>query len=169
MTHPYKTESPKSIYDWGAATFGPRIPTIMAVRTGMEVAELVIAFANDHDFDKKRDELSDVAIMLWQLAVTHSVDARPTPSISFINPQGHGPLAFVMALNHAFSVYLERLVCKGSEPYEWLKKALMALEEIAALMGLDLPSLVDAKMQINRARTWKCLDKGVFQHATVAA
>ena len=169
MTRPFKTETPMSIYLWGEETFGVRSSAQIAARTSLEVVELVMAVLNEHAHEKQVEELADVAVMSWQLAVAHSVDARPVPSVSFVNAYDDTPLAYTLALSRSFSTYVERLVCqrvtgKGSEPAEWLKKTLMVLEAIAQLLNVDLPSIVDAKMEINRARVWAKLDNGHFQH-----
>lgn len=168
MSRRYKQENPKSIYIWGEETFGKRSTQSVAARTALEVCELVIAFVNHHPLDKQLDELADVAVMTWQLAVAHSIDARPIPSINFIGALNDTPLSYAVALSRAFGTYMERLVCAGNDPGDHLKKTLMALEEIANLMGVDLPSLVDEKMAINRARLWAKLADGNYQHSAVA-
>lgn len=190
MTHPYKKETPVSIYIWSRDTFGIRPPLMVAARTSCEVSELVVALVNGHSGDKLAGEIADCAIMMWQLAAAHSCDARPSvhngSSLDLMDPEAivearpeidtkavgalkPEAVAIGMALYRHFAHYMERIVLKPKEPRNYLVKALMALELLARELALDLPQLVDAKMKINRARSWKEIGTGHYQHSEAAA
>lgn len=185
MSRFYNTETPIGIYNWSKDTFGPRTPLMVAGRTSCEVSELVVALVNGHSNAKLGGEIADVAIMLWQLAAAHSCDARPAVDerlVAVEEPEARpeidekmvgalkpGIVSIGLALNRHFSLYIERVALKPKEPRNYLVKALMALEWLARDLELSLPELVDAKMKINRARTWEEVGAGHFQHSEVAA
>ena len=169
MSRSYINETHRCIYMWAEQVFEKRLAPVIAARTSLEICELVIAYMGEHSREKKVEEIADCAIMMWQLAFAHNIDARPVSSTSFISALEESPVGYALAIFRSFATYMERANAKGAhDAPEHLKKALMALEELANIEGIELPGEVDRKMLINRARTWEKLVSGHFQHVAVA-
>lgn len=161
---PFRKETPNKIWQWNIETFNYRSALQLSVRTSKEIAELLIEVMNDNPAGVV-EEITDVAIMHWAIAAWANADPRPFIEEDINSCDDIYDLA--ACLNMHFSKYIRRCCpnSKSNDAARYLKLSLMCLERIIALLNLDIAELVDAKMQINRARSWNQLSDGNFQHA----
>lgn len=167
-------ETPETILAWSDACFGSPTTLQIAVRTSKEVNEAMCAILNNAAPEVITDELADCGVMLWQVAARFGVDHYSTL----------GPLpvatdasrwAEAVYLQLAFTKVLDNLRLaaaygRAHEPYYLtqagvsLGNVIRSLTRLERAFAIDLQAAVDAKMAINRARTWAKGDDGSYQH-----
>ncbi len=157
----YNKETPISIYLWNQETFGKPSIAAIGARASLEISEFIIAAVNE-DFVNMKKELADVAIMLWAVAAGSRMDARPEcPRLE----ERDVLRVEATRLFKYYGIYLERYHHKISkQAATYLTRALETLELLAVQLKVDLPTIVDEKMIINRARKWAKLSEGNHQH-----
>lgn len=162
-------ESPITILEWNEKTFGNTVDKI-ANRALLEVAEFYFAVLND-DAKAIVDELADIAIMVWPVAVANNVEVTLKPSDIRYNCADDEDRTQLTKL-------YARLICMEYINYLYynsngmdmrggtlkLTNVLKYLNTIAYIWNTHLPDIVDNKMAINRSRTWKKVGKDNFQH-----
>ena len=160
----FKEETPTSIFEWNRVTFNNTVERIEN-RTVLEIAELFLAALND-DREGVIEELSDCAIMLWAVAAGREVDISSlVPIIANVehkNNEEKMELVRIYAyfINKNYSSYL----FNNKHKINIFKIIINHLNVISSVLGIELPEIVDAKMKINRARSWKMVGKDNFQH-----
>lgn len=166
MAYIYNKETPLSIFNWAQSTFKKPSFAEVSARTLTEITEFIVAVIND-DVTTSKEEVADVAIMLWQLAVYAAVDARPA-----INPEtlllNFDLKAAAVDLGCYYSKYLRRLYGDKErrlrDASRLLARSLICLEYSAYFLKVDLSIAVDEKMAVNRQRKWEKIAKGNYQH-----
>lgn len=164
----FGVERPETILQWSRETFGERTPLQIMTRASNETQELMTAVLNGGELSAILEELSDSAIMLWQVAALLIVPPRPAL----------GAQAYLPPANLA--IKLQRRALTVVEELHWgspeatsvaatvLHDALGLLEALVRHYGGELPEMVDAKMVINRARAWTQRADGSYQHVAAA-
>lgn len=167
----YKKETPRSIHLWAEDNFGNGSALTTAVRTAVEISELIVAIVYKNDQLKIQEEVADVAIMMWQVAFATGIDARPVELVTQkVLEESVNPGIIATRIARELSICLEYSLNDNKEikrrGLAHLKNALFNLEFLVKVLEIDLPKIVDNKMEINRARRWKRLDNGSYQHTT---
>jgi hypothetical protein len=155
-------ETQKTIHEWAEATFGPSTALDRIIRCNVECGELLSAIHTGATREHVLGEIGDVQIIFDQ--VKHSVNMTYDPAWSFALAS---PLCLAASINSAMS-RLVVLLDEFDDPL--LIDSTMCeiqddLAQLATVLQVDLRQCVDDKMKINRARTWKRLESGRFQHA----
>lgn len=155
-------ETPQSILEWGAATFGSPTTLDLLVRCNKEMAELLSAINNQAPVENIRAEIADVTIVIWQAAASADIQVPLYP--------GAKPIYGSMEMAVRVSSLLQELIIafSGGNYYtptsQSIQEASNLLYRMAAFYEADLQELVDAKMVVNRARQWELNADGSFQH-----
>lgn len=164
-------ETPKTILEWSQVTFGQRSPLRIATRGSKEVNELMCAILDDGEAGAIHEEMADCAIMLWQVA--EILGAHPQPDfIVPSSPERVGRKGWAIKLQSRTTVLLSELSLPGgpSGPaVNVLEDVLKVLGLLSWAFGIDLQDHVNAKMRINRARSWAQLSNGSYQHVEHSA
>ena len=162
-------ENQDSIVAWTNETFGES-PNVLrvAARANEEMAELLRAVTAGIGLAKIAEEAADVAIVLCRVTkrVGLTVDfAGPGCSNygSLLRPalQANASLALVM-LELDVPVNFQRIAIL-------LDDVFMFLREVCVLCGTTLDAAIQAKMAINRGRTWNLDGSGQGYHVREAA
>lgn len=181
-------ETPASILAWSVDTFGERTALSVATRTSKEVNEAMCAVLNDAPLPVIHDELADCAVMMWQVGQLIDPSSTEGPYRSTFRASSDAarekvcPYFSAVQLQRRFTTVLEELikertwqtstdlgdVARGRHARQHstliLKDSLLLLDRLAWFYAIDLQDHVDAKMRINRARSWERLNDGSYQH-----
>lgn len=168
MIRPFGRETPNSILTWNQETFGAPLIRI-ANRTNLEVAEFLSAVQFEYAEERILEELADVCIMTWAVAAALGEDARPVIDARWLPRAQDWRIELLAAkFNSHYAVFMYNLNSRRSPGYKEIKQpfryAMQYLEMLIARYSVDIASLVDAKMQINRQRQWKNVEGGNYQH-----
>lgn len=156
-------ETPESITAWASETFG-EVPLIqVATRCNIEVAELVEAVLYSEESAQVAEECVDVLIMLLQ--IWHRVVPGVGVDGLLKHPSGGAvPLSVVIELT-AKTAHLVAAGAPTTAIRLMLRDAIATVSNICASRCriVDVSVLIDAKMEINRKRSWATVD-GVLRH-----
>lgn len=131
------TETQETITIWGLATFGVNPAMGMASRMNVEVAELLEKCAGP---DQHLQDLCKAAVRLAEAISARQHELEAQGGVAYDQPYD-----VEGALDECADVHI-------------------VLTQVASILGGDLQDRVDAKMKINRARTWKKVEGGRHQH-----
>ena len=153
-------ETPQTIADWAAETFGIDATVgMMAARVNVEVAELHLEIQMQRP-DGIAEEAADVYITMCHMA---AVLANRVPSLDvpmvFNNNHQPGSLVDLMANVVYYAAF--PVVMHSLQPA--MQAVVTRLHKLAVLYHFNLNDEVNKKMVINRARTWNVVN-GVGQH-----
>lgn len=166
---PFGKENPLTILGWNQATFGCPSTKHIAFRTDAELTELLLAIYFDLPPEKIFEELADVAIMTWAVAAAMQIDARPVIRENMRLPSERvSALVLASRLRARYGVFLQNYSGRTSPGYKEIQRpfalALQWLEMLIEYYNVDIASIVDAKMAINRKRNWNNTGGGNYQH-----
>lgn len=159
------TESQLSICTWADATFGPPASDAsIAAHALVEMAELVTACVNDEPAARIGEEIADVVIALTRLGRSLGFDVVHRTSQPL-----HGTMyrfAEYMAVDaaHAAQHLTRMLIDLLSNGPVMFGAVVEIMRTVARDAAIDLPSAIDAKMAINRARRWTLDGHGHGSH-----
>lgn len=154
-------ETQASICAWADATFGPPLSDAsIAARALHEMAELVTACVYGEPAEKIGDEAADVVIVLARLGRAMGIDV--IQMLTFDPAKvSVTPLVCAAQATENLAITLGSLERGGSSR---LGATIIWLMRLAAVLFVDLPAAIDAKMQVNRARKWHVDGRGHGEH-----
>lgn len=130
-------ENQETIDEWGRTTFGLHHALTHATRMNIEVAELLSQLGTASSEDLVLDRLLRLNIEVAELLSQRANLLQDENRLT--TPQVDG---------------------------KECADVLVVLYQVAAALGADLHAEVDAKMQVNRARTWSKTEDGRYQHVS---
>jgi len=158
---PVAVETQDTIVAWSRETFGPPASAeLIAARAAEESCELASGYFGGGDLADLGAELADVFIVTCQVAELYNIKMLIKDGAT---AQPHRVLA-PQVLN------LSAVILAGTVDEKLhITPHLRALQDVLTIMAVSIGSktlqeLVDAKMQINRGRSWKTDKNGVGQH-----
>lgn len=173
-------ESQTSIIDWAVENFGQTTTLRAANRANQEMAELLTVYtAQPLDTAKLIVEAADVAIVLARVerALAEHEDIEPEWPDLIASGSGNrdddmpvDELVAQATLNMAGLI--NDLIAQDIDEAGLSCHMLMRnLADLVTRLGGDLPSAIDAKMEINRKRIWRPdgTGHGYHTHAEVPA
>lgn len=149
----FGSETQQTISEWARASFGDVGSTrSILTRANCELAELVHAIECGAPTEKIASEIADVIIVL----------CRYPDDFEYVSPANR-PLRLhldsaLWNLNGAMNTEHIGAQKRG------VREVVDALVRIAELLGLNLSDAIDAKMAVNRGRTWVSKGAGHGQH-----
>lgn len=149
----FGSETQQTISEWALAAFGDVGSTrSILTRAACELAELVHAIECDASTDKIASEIADVIIVL----------CRYPDVFDYVAPANRPMRLHIDTAmwNLSGSMMTEHI----GQQKRGVREVVDALVRIADFLGLNLPAAIDAKMQINRGRTWVSKGAGHGQH-----
>lgn len=150
----------REIAAWADETFGrSSTPLRIAVRANEELAELLRSLACEGAPEKITEEAADTAIIIYRLADVLNLEEEAirlygTPVPVSFNLAMEGALCANKAL-HDIMVDMPHRQFRANTMRTNIWQVLWCLHVVAARVGLDLRTVIEAKMEVNRAREWK--------------
>lgn len=149
-------ETQSSICTWEDATFGvPVSDASIAARALVEMAELVTAVVNGEPAERIGAEIADVVLVLARLGRILGVDAVALASGPCRSRwQAGEPICHAARAAARLGMALESLTGEVSLAATDLRDTASELIWLSTALAIDIPSAIDAKMAVNRARKW---------------
>ncbi len=157
------SETQKTIHDWATRTFGPSNPLDRLVRCNVEAGELLSAIHNQAPRHITAGELADVQIIFMQVKEGLSYDSPPSNYDPYPTTATEVAAELCVSIGHLLQALAKGL--KLDDTWDVVHDTQEIIILLAHTLGVDLDAAVDAKMMINRDRTWQKLESGRFQHA----
>ena len=158
----FGNETQETISQWAIETFGDvKTTRSILTRANCELAELEHAIECSAAHDKIASEIADVIIVLARYQADFT-DASCYNTERPVDRRGFLIQDAVVHLMHARS-------CSVMNAPTLVIRAVGALHALAIWFDIDLPTAIDAKMAINRGRTWTAKGAGHGQHVTQPA
>ena len=159
-------ETPEMIGEWASSTFGNLArPEVMAARVNCEAAELHLAIMQDK-VEEIYEEAADVYITLCHMASNLQKSYTDVGVVKgvFSDPVwGIGPMSIPCVMYSLTTHADSRNVLMTMDLMIEVRRLLATIE---AQYDFFLQEAVDAKMKINRARSWSVVN-GVGQHISL--
>lgn len=157
------SETQKTIHEWATRTFGPSTPLDRLVRCNVEAGELLSAIHNMAPLHVIAGEIGDVQIIFMQVKEGLSYDSPSSNYDPFPADATELAAELCVGIGHLLQALAKGLTL--GDVWDVVHDIQEILILLAHTIGVDLDECVDAKMKINRARTWRKLESGRFQHA----
>lgn len=158
-------ENQKTCSDWANETFGvPSSYLSIATRAFEELAELVRGLSKREEPFSLVTECADVVIILYRLGTRTGIDLKTF----HIGTSNNAFDAAMFAVRLAV-VLIEHLHDRGDRyDIDMVRHCLVHIighmTDCAALLGLSIDDMVDAKMIVNRRRKWNLSGDGHGYH-----
>lgn len=159
-------ETVSSISEWAVATFGPSGSDLRVLaRVNEEMAEAVRAATAEKPFADIAEEAADALIVLCRFAVR--INFGGLTFDEFLGPVTTPfrmrvlDAAILAQLRMAKLLYAAQF---GGAVREVLPQLWRELKELINACGVEVQTVVDAKMTRNRQRVWKCDGTGHGYH-----
>jgi hypothetical protein len=156
-----------TIEAWANETFGPSVSQGNALaRANQEMAELNKAVATGADPAKIAEEAADVFIVLCRPATACGEDLTPILALREVTVEPAAVIA--VKANSILAHVMQMVTCDGRATartvgiYVSLVAVMMA--KICVAVDRNLGDEVNAKMAVNRARTWRLDGTGHGYH-----
>jgi hypothetical protein len=158
-------ETQQTIDEWARSTFGDAEPIGIAVRANVEAAELLSAVSCKTPDSEIAEEVADVAIILLQATARWGVEVHlPPPEYRPDEAFNVSSIDFASMISFQLSAGIMETLQFGPVPVHRFAIIFDVLRMLAARHGKGLLREIEAKMGINRQRTWERTKVGRFQH-----
>lgn len=167
------TETQTTIADWAAETFGPsKGPLATLLRANEEMSELLRAVYSE-DWTAARLEVADVLIVLCRWSEADGSDLMKAGE-DYLSAVAHVPdyfgrsnLDVAICMNGLLADEIADSIAERS--WSRLRGVSACAQVLAGKLGFDLWEAIEAKMEVNRARTWARNDDGTGYHVKARA
>jgi hypothetical protein len=158
-------ETQAKINEWARETFGGAEPIGIAVRANVEAAELLSAVSNNAPGPEIAEEVADVAIILLQATARWDIEVRiPSVDHKAELPANVASIDFASMVNVQLAASIFEVLQFSPVPIYRFAIIFDVLSMLATRHGKGLSAEINAKMKINRQRTWEKTKSGHFQH-----
>lgn len=158
-------ENMKTVVEWAETQFGPAGSALsIAVRTNVEMAELLAAFSNGAPLNVIEMEIGDVLVMMLQIFAKLKAEREVSPKSGAVVSQAYMCALFA---NAQFAHVLVELNKEGADPsgvLTSLDATHWSICQTAKILKLEPQRALDMAMAKNRSRTYARTENGRYQH-----